>query len=450
MATTQQYSLKWNNYHTHLAFHFESLRTEEEFTDVSLCCEGKKIKAHKIILSACSTYFRDVFKENPHPHPVIIFKNVKYNDLASIIQFMYNGEVSVIQELLPTFLQTAELLQVRGLTDTNLTESAKNLVAEETRPTETLFLAVPQETNKILTALSSTPIKTVQAQHVPHETYSQIRIEQPPKVIEHVKPPTLVKRVKKATTIQTQQQQIVQHQPATVQTYETLGLDNDGELMETEGEVEFLQSTGMKMEIPDFIDVPSSDAGSKTTTVQENPPPTYIQTSDNVTYQIIDGQVVKRTSVNTGGQATVVQTQESTQDQEIMEGQENESGELAMFSSQDDDKNTSGQGATIATSKHPDTSNNPNSKWTKCQFCKLVITTANLWRHVRTQHTNQPKIQCDKCHKTFKNKYSLREHVRMAHENKQQAGQQSQDQQLTTQVKVEPVTTVTVVQQKDA
>lgn len=332
MTTTQQYSLKWNNYHTHLAFHFESLRTEEEFTDVTLCCEGKKIKAHKIILSACSTYFRDVFKENPHPHPVIIFKNVKHTDLASIIQFMYNGEVSVIQELLPTFLQTAELLQVRGLTDTNLAESAKSLVAEETRPTETLFLAVPQETNKILTALSSTPLKTVQTTHVPHETYSQIRIEQPTaKVIEHhVKPPTLVKRIKKGhtatiqTTTQVQQQQ---HQPATVQTYETLGLDNDGELMETEGEVEFLQTTGMKMEIPDFIDVPSTDAGPKTTTIQENPP-SYIQTSDNVTYQIIDGQVVKR-SVNTSqGQTTVVQTQDTSQEHEGMEEQENESGEL--------------------------------------------------------------------------------------------------------------------------
>lgn len=109
--------------------------------------------------------------------------------------------------------------------------------------------------------------------------------------------------------------------------------------------------------------------------------------------------------------------------------------------------------ATIVTSKHPDTSNNPNSKWTKCQFCKLVITTANLWRHVRTQHTNQPKIQCEKCHKTFKNKYSLREHVRMAHENKQQPQQQQGQQESVQQpLKVESVTgtTVTVVAQKDA
>lgn len=74
---------------------------------------------------------------------------------------------------------------------------------------------------------------------------------------------------------------------------------------------------------------------------------------------------------------------------------------------------------------------------------------------MRTQHTNQPKIQCEKCHKTFKNKYSLREHVRMAHENKQQPQHQQQQQgqqESVQQVKVESVTgtTVTVIAQKDA
>lgn len=59
-----------------------------------------------------------------------------------------------------------------------------------------------------------------------------------------------------------------------------------------------------------------------------------------------------------------------------------------------------------------------SQKWSQCQFCKLVITTVNLWRHIRTQHTPQPPQRCNYCKKTFKNKYSLREHVRMAHEQK--------------------------------
>ncbi|XP_063706735.1 zinc finger and BTB domain-containing protein 44-like isoform X3 [Culicoides brevitarsis] len=478
MATTQQYSLKWNNYLTHLAFHFENLRNDGEFTDVTLCCEGKKIKAHKVILSACSTYFCEVFKENPHPHPVIIFKNVKYAELVSIIQFMYHGEVSVIQDLLPTFLQTAELLQVRGLTDTNLTESAKSLVAEEQRPAETLFLAVPQETNKILTALSSTPIKTVQATHVPHETYSQIRIEQPAtttKVIEHhVKPPTLVKRVKKTHTIQQQPQQTTQqvqqqqqqpqtHQLATVQTYETLGLDNDGELMETEGEVEFLQTTGLKMEMPEFNDVPSG-ADAKTTQIQESTP-SYIQTSDNVTYQIIDGQVVKRT---TGGQTTtVVQTQDVSQEQEGMDEQENES-ELAMYQT-DDGKNESQGGGQAPDqvqsiqrvihrqigTKEGETGVVVGGSNTVCKECNRTFTSASaLRRHTMSKHSNiGVKYQCNVCSMSYKTKWSLSTHIsryhrpaaeKLARKNK---GKKQMDQENTEETEVggEQVTEVVFV-----
>lgn len=38
------------------------LRSDEELVDVTLSCEGKRIRAHKMLLSACSTYFRDLFK----------------------------------------------------------------------------------------------------------------------------------------------------------------------------------------------------------------------------------------------------------------------------------------------------------------------------------------------------------------------------------------------------
>lgn len=113
-----QFSLRWNNYINHITYAFESLRSHEDLVDVTLCCEGRKIRAHKILLSACSTYFKDVFKENPCQHPVIIFKNVKYEDLLAIIEFMYQGEVNVQQESLSTFLNTAEMLAVQGLTDT--------------------------------------------------------------------------------------------------------------------------------------------------------------------------------------------------------------------------------------------------------------------------------------------------------------------------------------------
>uniref|UniRef100_A0AAG5DX97 BTB domain-containing protein n=1 Tax=Anopheles atroparvus TaxID=41427 RepID=A0AAG5DX97_ANOAO len=119
MTSQQQYSLRWNDYTTYITGAFDALRYEEDLVDVTLFCEGRKIRAHKVLLSACSSYFKDIFKENPCQHPVIIFKNVKYADLLSLVEFMYQGEVSVSQDALPSFLHTAELLSIRGLADTN-------------------------------------------------------------------------------------------------------------------------------------------------------------------------------------------------------------------------------------------------------------------------------------------------------------------------------------------
>lgn len=42
---------------------------------------------------------------------------MKFDDLAALVDFMYQGEVNVVQEQLASFLTTAELLAVQGLTD---------------------------------------------------------------------------------------------------------------------------------------------------------------------------------------------------------------------------------------------------------------------------------------------------------------------------------------------
>lgn len=126
MNNAAQFSLRWNNYVTHVTEAFNVLRFENDLVDVTLCCDGGKIKAHKMLLSACSSYFKQIFKENPCQHPVIIFRNFKYDDLNAIINFMYHGEVNIFQEQLESFLITAELLEVKGLTDNAEEESSKS------------------------------------------------------------------------------------------------------------------------------------------------------------------------------------------------------------------------------------------------------------------------------------------------------------------------------------
>lgn len=115
-GTTEQFSLRWNNFHSNLTTGFHDLLEAEDLVDVTLAAEGQMLYAHKIVLSVCSPYFKQMFKVNPCKHPIVILKDVGHGDLKDILEFMYLGEVNVLRENLPTFLKTAELLQVKGLT----------------------------------------------------------------------------------------------------------------------------------------------------------------------------------------------------------------------------------------------------------------------------------------------------------------------------------------------
>lgn len=64
-ADGQRFCLKWNDFRNSVTAVFEDLRQDEELVDITLCCEGKKVKAHRMMLSACSPYFRELLKVSP-------------------------------------------------------------------------------------------------------------------------------------------------------------------------------------------------------------------------------------------------------------------------------------------------------------------------------------------------------------------------------------------------
>lgn len=115
----EQFSLCWNNFHQNLRTGFHSLLQEEDLVDVTLAVEGQFLKAHKTVLSVCSPYFKELFKANPCKHPIVILQDVKYSSLCSLLEFMYQGEVSVSQDEIPVFMKVAEMLKVKGLTENN-------------------------------------------------------------------------------------------------------------------------------------------------------------------------------------------------------------------------------------------------------------------------------------------------------------------------------------------
>uniref|UniRef100_A0A0P4VXJ3 BTB domain-containing protein n=1 Tax=Scylla olivacea TaxID=85551 RepID=A0A0P4VXJ3_SCYOL len=115
MGSEQHYSLRWNDYTVKIVTAFQSLRDEEDFVDVTVACDGHSYSAHKMVLSACSPYFRSLLRANPCQHPIVILKDVGHVELERLLEFMYNGEVSIAQDQLAAFLKTAENLKIRGL-----------------------------------------------------------------------------------------------------------------------------------------------------------------------------------------------------------------------------------------------------------------------------------------------------------------------------------------------
>ncbi|XP_030766261.1 protein bric-a-brac 1-like isoform X2 [Sitophilus oryzae] len=118
-GSPQQFCLRWNNYQNNLTNVFDQLFQSESFVDVTLACDGHSVKAHKMVLSACSPYFQALFFDNPCQHPIVIMRDIKWPELKAAVEFMYKGEINVSQEQIGPLLKVAETLKIRGLADVN-------------------------------------------------------------------------------------------------------------------------------------------------------------------------------------------------------------------------------------------------------------------------------------------------------------------------------------------
>lgn len=59
------------------------LREQEEFVDVTLACEGQQVSAHKVVLSACSPYFRSLLKVS-RCWPTLQYNKVSYDTKCTV------------------------------------------------------------------------------------------------------------------------------------------------------------------------------------------------------------------------------------------------------------------------------------------------------------------------------------------------------------------------------
>ena len=109
-------SLTWTDFGVNLSTALSLHRNESEFYDVTLVSDDQKLlSAHKVVLSSSSEYFKNILKQNKHPNPLLCLEGINFNEMNSILDYVYHGEVNIYQDDLDRFLNIAERLKLEGL-----------------------------------------------------------------------------------------------------------------------------------------------------------------------------------------------------------------------------------------------------------------------------------------------------------------------------------------------
>ena len=117
---TGQMLLQHQNFTDAYASVFQDLRNSQELVDVTLACDDETIEAHKVVISACSPFFRHILSRITNAQPFIFLKGVHHKDLKSLIDFIYLGETRVAAEDLKRFFKTARELKIAGLVEDDI------------------------------------------------------------------------------------------------------------------------------------------------------------------------------------------------------------------------------------------------------------------------------------------------------------------------------------------
>ena len=149
MMTDEKFNLKWKDFQANASNTFAQLRKEEDFFDVTLVSSDRKqIPAHKLIISACSEYFKSILKLNKQGNQILCLDNVTYQEMTCVVDYIYNGEVNLEEKHLERFLGIAQRFELQGLMTND--EEHEEMLEQKSNEPEVVALDVNEgETQKI-------------------------------------------------------------------------------------------------------------------------------------------------------------------------------------------------------------------------------------------------------------------------------------------------------------
>ena len=117
MSSSEKFCLKWNDFQANVSDSFTKLRGDSKLHDVTLVTgDLKQVSAHRLVLSACSEFFKTIFdNNNSNTHPLIIMENISFEEVNFILDYVYEGKVNIFQEGLDRFLEIAKRFKLDGL-----------------------------------------------------------------------------------------------------------------------------------------------------------------------------------------------------------------------------------------------------------------------------------------------------------------------------------------------
>ena len=171
--------------------------SQELYSDVTLACSGKFFAVHKLVLSVCSDYFEDIFKQTTCKHPVVVLKDILDDDMEVLLNYMYSGEANVAQSDLARLIKAAECLRIKGLAvpdelptaseskrcnsdAKSESPSTKRRREDSSSPSKNLNLIQPKDSyasqNHLETRQTeNSEASTVDLQHVPPPEYNSLK-----------------------------------------------------------------------------------------------------------------------------------------------------------------------------------------------------------------------------------------------------------------------------------
>jgi len=143
----EKYNLNWHTYSDHLREMLHNMMKTGNLTDVTLVCdEQRQFKAHKIVLSACSTVFKNIIDSLPLNSSEIYLKGIQHQEMESILDFMHFGVATFFQGRMKEFLNVAKNLEIKEISKDVGFKHSEECNGEEKDMTETASKEFNSET----------------------------------------------------------------------------------------------------------------------------------------------------------------------------------------------------------------------------------------------------------------------------------------------------------------